>query len=269
MLKVTLSLFFALAQILTTPDPVNLREGLIAHYSFNNCDATDDSGNDSNGVLFGDMGCWCGIEDDGLLFDGVDDYLVFNGTVNDYFTTSDFTISFYIRPEKNSVFRQSLLSKRMECDLNNMFDLSLNMNTQIMDTKIYETPNKYYPELSPEITSNGWFQITLVREGLRARTYINGELQREGFRCSGVDITNGALLSFSNTPCLENGSIRRFKGVLDELRVYERALSEEEVKMLYELNPVENASMDCYAFDVKKIQIDHLIPSESPYFCLA
>lgn len=223
----------------------SLEQGIVAHYTFNNCDARDVSGNDAHGQLFGGIACWCGIEDDGLLLDGIDDYVVFMGKVNDHFTTSDFTISFYFKPEKHNVFQQSLLSKRTDCTENNMFDLLLNLNSNIVNAQVYETPNKYHGKISPNLLSAGWHHFALVREGLRATTYINGQLQKENHRCSGLDLTNKTPLSFSNSPCVDDGYARRFQGILDELRVYNRALSRKEIQELYSKYPVENAKMDC------------------------
>ncbi|MCB0564904.1 MAG: LamG domain-containing protein [Phaeodactylibacter sp.] len=239
-------LFFLAAFTLSTALPYNsLEDGLVAHYSFNYCDARDDSGNGSDGELFGGVGCWCGIEDDGLLLDGARAYIEFPGKVNRYFNTSDFTISFYFKAEQYLVFQQSLLSKREDCDEFNMFDLMLDLNGGEVNTSIHETPEKYYAGLSPPLDTTGWIHFALVREGTRAYSFINGELHRRSFRCSGVDISNHAILSFSNSPCVHNGQARRFKGVLDELRVYSRALSPEEVRKLYQEYPVENAVMDC------------------------
>ena len=45
--------------------------------------------------------------------------------------------------------------------------------------------------------------------------------------------------------CVLGGFTRRFKGILDELRVYDRALSHPEIKNLYRLYPVEAAETDC------------------------
>ena len=219
--------------------------GLVAHYTFNNCDARDDSGNESHGKLFGNIDCWCGIEDDGLLLDGIGDYIEFHGKVNHYFNTTDFTISFYFKPEQYLVFKQSLLSKRSECDEYNMFDFLLDLNLEEVSTAVYESPVKFYSNISPALDSKGWHHFALVREGVMATTYINGQPRKKGFRCSGVDLSNDQVLSFSNSPCLNSVGVRRFKGVLDELRVYDRALSSEEIQMLYNLNPVENAQMDC------------------------
>ena len=230
-----------------------LEDGLVAYYSFNNCDARDDSGNDSHGKLFGSVDCWCGIEDDGLLLDGVSDYIEFHGSVNHYFNTSDFTISFYFKPERYSVFAQSLLSKRKDCEEYNMLDLLLELNQQKINTAVYESPFKFYPKLSPIVSPNGWQHFALVREGFTATTYINGEKRQKGFRCSGVDISNDQVLSFSNSPCIGTNRTKRFQGILDELRVYDRALTSNEIKQLYELNPIENALMDCVT-DIEKPQ---------------
>ncbi len=219
-------------------------EGLVAYYSFNECDARDDSGNGSHGRLFGDVGCWCGVEDDGLLFDGVDDFVEFHGQVNRYFNTTDFTISFYLKPEQYLLFRQSLLGKRPDCTEENMLDLLLDLGQGEIATHVVESESKRFSGLSPTIGEAGWMHFTLVREGIRAFTYVNGQLRQESFRCSGVDIDNEAVLSFANSPCLAEGA-RRFKGVVDELRIYDRALNQEEVKALYQLYPIENVLQDC------------------------
>lgn len=220
--------------------------GLVAYYSFNDCDAIDNTGNGSDGKLYGNPNCWCGIDEQGLLFDGIDDYIEFEGQVNKYFNTTDFTISFYFKSEQNSIFKQSLLSKRADCNEDFMLDIQLDQNNSEVFTDFHESPEKDYPFISPPFENKGWKHYALVRKGQRAFTYINGELIMKGMRCSGVDIFNGALLSFSNSPCIGAGGTRRFKGILDELRVYDRPLDQEEIGELYNRYPVENATQDCF-----------------------
>ena len=222
----------------------SLEEGLIAHYTFNDCDAKDITGNGSDGELFGGVTCWCGIEDDGLLLDGLNDYVEFQGKVNNYFTTSDFTMSFFIRTDQYSFFRQSLFSKREDCGEEYVLDFLLDRNKQSIETIVKQSEFKSYRDISPDILDGGWYHVALVREGREAHTYINGQLQKSATRCSGVDLSNDAVLSFSNTPCLD-GTIRRFKGILDELRIYERALSEKELEAIYLLTPIERVKSDC------------------------
>lgn len=224
---------------------IDLDKGLVAYYSFNDCDARDETGNESHGTLYGNVGCWCGIEDEGLLFDGVDDFLTFEGIINRYFSTSDFTVSFYYKANQYSVLKQSLLSKREDCQDYNTLDFRLDQNLEKVEMNVSETPIKNYGDISPSTGGAGWKQVVLTRKGTRAYTYINGMPMKEGFRCSGIDLSNEAALSFSNSPCVEAGSLVRFKGILDELKVYSRALSDEEVFELYLLHPVEKALQDC------------------------
>lgn len=251
-MKILTSLFISLLLICLSsvqiPQSVrpDTEKDLVAYYSFNHCDASDESGNDSDGVLYGRTSCWCGVEGEGLLLDGQSDYIEFPGRVNAAFNTTDFTLSFYVKAAEYSVFEQSLFSKRENCDsLFQMLDIRLDMNHKEMITEVYKHEEKYYPGLSPETDGVDWTHFALVRKGTWAYTYVNGVLQQESRNCSGVDISNDAVLSFSNSPCVKRGKARRFKGILDELRVYERALTEEEIWDLYSKNPVENANDDC------------------------
>lgn len=239
-------------------------EGLVAHYSFNECDARDDTGNGSDGLLSGEPGCVCGVEDDAIWLDGEHDFIEFQGKVNRYFTTSDFTVSFYFKPAKYSVFRQSMLSKRAVCDEYQMLDLQLDVTRREVNTAVYETPEIFYRNISPETDDTDWLHFALVREGRFARTYINGTLRRETVKCSGVDISNEAVLSFANSPCLDNGRTVRFKGALDELRVYDRALTEEEVGQLYARHPVELAEIDCVSFVPDEVEDRALWAANDP-----
>ena len=222
------------------------KSGLVAYYSFNDCDARDITGNGSDGILYGGVQCWCGIDEQGLLFDGYDDYLEFEGIVNRYFNTTDFSLSFYFKPEQYSVFKQSLISKRSDCTEDYMLDIQLDQNSKEVFTDFHEREDKDYPGISPPYEGTGWKHFALVRKGVFAYTYINGQLIMKGARCSGVDISNETPLSFSNSPCLGFTGTRRFKGVLDEMRVFDRALSEEEIEELYSKYPIENAAQDCF-----------------------
>jgi hypothetical protein len=250
LLTVSIALGFTLVpkgQFMINKGPA-LLDGLIAYYSFNECDARDDTGNGSDGQLVGSPGCVCGVDDDALWLDGIHDYLEFPGLVNRYFNTTDFTISFYFKPAKYSVFQQSLLSKRMDCDTAGMLDLHLDLNRREVKADVYESPAVFFKDISPEIAGTDWLHFALVRRGIKAYTYINGQPRREGRRCSGVDIDNEAILSFANSPCTASGRSVRFKGAVDELRVYERALSDVEILELYQLHPVELAEKDCVSF---------------------
>ncbi len=247
--------------------PANLETGLVAYYSFNECNARDDSGNGSHGVLYGDPGCHCGVEDDALLLDGDDDYIVFEGYVNRFFNTSDFTVSFYIKPTGHFTFPQQLLAKREACDSNHVFDIRLNSSLQRIDTDLIEDEFVYLRNLEAELDGTGWMHFAVVREGTRAWTYINGNLRGQGRLCRGVDIGNDALLAFADSPCDASGRLRRFRGVLDELRIYDRALTGAEVAALYARYPIDRAEIDCVSMVPPQRLQQPRQHRESAYLC--
>lgn len=245
MQKFLVVLVLALVVLVSWAPAPNPSDHLVAYFSFNECNARDDSGQGSYGQLMGNVRCWCGVEDDGLLLDGEGAHLIFSGAINDYFTTSDFTLSFYLKPEAQLIFPQSVISKRSACDELNLLDIALDRRLGELTTDFQETENKLFRDLGPSLPVGAWLHYALVREGVYARTYINGQLVKESRRCSGVDIGNDAPFTIADSPCVRNGRMRRFRGVIDELRVYDRALKDEEVQWLYELHPIENAQMDC------------------------
>ena len=245
MQKFLVVLVLALAVLVSWAPAPNPSDHLVAYFSFNECNARDDSGQGSYGQLMGNVRCWCGVEDDGLLLDGEGAHLIFSGAINDYFTTSDFTLSFYLKPEAQLIFPQSVISKRSACDELNLLDIALDRRLGELTTDFQETENKLFRDLGPSLPAGAWLHYALVREGVYARTYINGQLVKESRRCSGVDIGNDGPFTIADSPCVRNGRMRRFRGVIDELRVYDRALKDEEVQWLYELHPIENAQMDC------------------------
>jgi len=245
-----LLLFFSLLFVSNSPTPSQSPDpnyGLVAYYSFDKCDARDDSGNGCEGILYGNPSCWCGIDNNGLLLDGKNDYVEFTGVVNRCFTTSDFTVSFYFKAEKKSIFKQSLLSKRSDCAPEYVFDIQLDQQSQKIQTDVLQEEGINYGEISPDCKEVGWYHYALVREGRHAHTYINGILVHSGTRCSGVDISNDAPLNFSNSPCIGAGGTRRFQGILDELRIFDRALSHEDIQALYDRYPIEQANADCFS----------------------
>jgi len=218
--------------------------GLVAYYSFNDCDAFDESGKESHGKIMGSGECRCGVEGNGILLNGKTDYIEFSGQVNKYFTTSDFTLSFYFKPTSKSIFRQSLVSKRSACEEDHMLDIILDQSNDMVLTDFMQEEFIMFGDMDAPMKSGDWHHYALVRRGSRAYTYINGTLMNEARRCSGVDIANEAKLSIGNSPCVGQG-VRRFEGVVDELRVYEKPLSHQEVMDLYSRLLVENAEKGC------------------------
>ena len=238
MLTLLCSLLVVLTVGSSAPD---FDDALVAHYTFDQCDGRDALDGRSDATVYGVGACRCGVVNDALAFDGRSTYLEFTGPVNDYFTTSDFTVSYYLKPDGHQGLPQALLTKAADCSLDGSLALTYTSGTRTLDARLHETEHKSYRHLDYALPGPGWLHYTLVREGGEARTYLNGELQRETRRCSGVDLSSAAPLQFGKPHC----RTAAYRGLLDELRIYDRALTEAEVRALYRRAPVETAEADC------------------------
>lgn len=228
--------------------------GLIAHYSFNNCEnlGKDDSGNNTDALLQGEPECACGVEGEAILLDGIDDYLFFLGTISNVFNTIDFTISMYIKPN-NPVGSQDILSKREACGIDRTFALRMTP-----DAKVEVLLSQ---DASRNTTISGqlpfepcWFHIVFVRRGNRSLLFIDGVLVDQAIAESRVNIDNNAELNISNGECV-GITDNRFAGLIDELRVYDRALRVEEVEAL-NLQPDRIQNEDAIIFLGSSVEVN-------------
>lgn len=203
---------------------------LIAYYSFDDCTANDSSGNGRNGIVEGNPGCDCGVQGDALMLDGTDDYVLLLGFDN-FFITTDFTISFYMKAT-SPLGTQDLISKREACDENHAFSIRYTPSSNIVTTNISETATKKAAISEPASFQDCWHHVTYVRSSFRTKLYLNGELAGESNTDSRVDLANNAVLQIANSPCLTTTD-NRFAGLIDELRIYNRALRPDEIRGLY------------------------------------
>lgn len=219
--------------------------GQIAYYSFDNCDATDDAGNGSNGNLFGTPGCDCGVSGQALQFDGIDDYVTFSGVVNSVFQTQDFTLTFYFKTEETSAITQDILSKRESCNSNTMFNIEYIHNLNFLTLDAVESANGS-AFLSANTASTCWHHCVVVRDGKEISLYLDGDLKAQSITANLLNLNNAAPLSIGNSPCI-NQTVSRFKGLIDEMYVYNVALRPDQL-VDFDLTPDMIGNRDTILF---------------------
>jgi gliding motility-associated-like protein len=98
-----------------------------------------------------------------------------------------------------------------------------------------------------------YHHIAFVRRDRELLFYYDGIQQSLSPSATIVSIVNDGILTLGAGPCLLNGDVR-FRGVLDELRMYNRALSTAEVQELY--RPVDRiTSPDTVLFTGTSMQV--------------
>ncbi len=205
--------------------------GLVAYYSFDDCSVDDQSGNGSNPQEVGAPSCECGVQGQSLLLNGVDDRILLLGTVNNTFNRKDFTISLYIKPT-DLLGTKDLLSKRDACDLEHALAIQFSPASNFISGTIAENASKSASVGGSLDFGNCWQHIVLMRRGNKSFLYVNGELKQESTASTRIDLTNNAVLSIADGKCL-NSTDKRYGGYIDEIRIYDRALDDDELDGLY------------------------------------
>lgn len=159
----------------------------------------------------------------GVMFDGQDDYM--NISFENFVNLSEYTIEIWIKPSS------------LPTDLNSRQGI-LNLSNTTHSARLFlnENGNLEYDVLPGEIgnlestiNSEEWFYFTLVYDGTAGNLYKNAVLQ-DSFTTSEMSLLNvdnvklGFNLSTKNT---------YFNGVVDEVKIYTIALSQEDINQNY------------------------------------
>lgn len=219
-----------------------IADGLIGLWSFNGPDydiasttaeVLDRSGNNNNGNASGTR-VSVGKSGQGLAFNGSNSSVVVNQSSSLNTIQSAMTFSTWVK--FNQVNRttdgydwQALITKN---SWGNWFSL-------MMSTEGGNFLRLYHPGLTPSqsdydwtgiVEADKWYLVTVSYDGTSIKHYIDGVL-KVTTAVTGTPTTNSSnvFLGFSNTgPYPLDGS-------MDEVRLYNRALSDTEVKLLYNL----------------------------------
>ncbi len=223
-----------------------LHPNLVAYYSFDDCTARDSLDSIAGGEMFGNPGCVCGVSGNALSFDGIDDRIIFIGNVNNYFGTRNFTISFYFKVLGGGNIPMDILSYRDDCTANNAFGFNYTHSNRFVNVSISENTSKSNSMSANADFTNCWQHAVVVREAGKARLFLNGQLVSESQTVSRVDLLNN-VLSIADSPCNASPTVVRFRGYIDELKVFDKAMLPEEIEEEY-LMPDFIATNDTIVF---------------------
>ncbi|MBB4079457.1 gliding motility-associated-like protein [Lewinella aquimaris] len=209
--------------------------GLSAHYPFES-NLGDASGESSNlGVPAGAVDFDCGVIGQALNLGGTEDFVRIPGgatnNVNREFDDEDFTLSLYFK-STGSGGNQYLIAKRdTNCADQQYFFLRYAPAMRTLEATLRQ--GNEAASLTHVITNTScWQHVVLVRENTRLRLYLNGDEVADVLTSNRINIDNAGDLLIGNAACPEAGS-SPFAGLIDEIRIYGRALPPAEVRELY------------------------------------
>ena len=222
----------------------NLSKNLIAYYKFEN-NTKDYTGNGYNGIEYGNIKYVTGIEGKAVKFDGISSWINIgeNHPLKDI-RKSDFTITFWEKSKVNNASgntqSQPFVIKRLEgpCD---MLDIGVNANYSkyygevkvgLSDyrNECWTGEYKYNTLGGGSVNDNKWHFIAVVRKEGTLKLFIDSDLISKKY-IGDIFIKGGELHLGKQNDYYPNA----YTGLLDNLRIYNRALKIEEIKQLYEL----------------------------------
>ncbi|HEU5451078.1 MAG TPA: LamG domain-containing protein, partial [Terriglobales bacterium] len=152
------------------------------------------------------------------------------------FGTADFTVDFWMQTTNTG--SQALLSKRAICNPDSFFDIRTNRGGAVnLEVELdQDSANTNYNLLRiPVDVSDGVFHhIAVTRQGVTVSVYLDGALIGQQQTAGITNISNAALFTLGQSAC--SGSpdgTAWFDGTLDELHIFNRALSQNEVQSIY------------------------------------
>ena len=215
-------------------------EGLVAEWRFDEGSGSvvkDSSGNGNDGVIHG--ATWTdGKVGKALRFDGRDDYVEVPDSASLNFGTSDFTVSMWLKypSQAGGTHNYAMVyGKYKETfpwkGINIFADCACDGGTSGKITFRVDANNCLFSN-APNLNDNIWRYFTFVRTGTTLKIYINGALDNS-IPISTINIDNSGHAIFGANS-IEHPTSQSFNGKIDEVRIYNRALTADEIKTHYE-----------------------------------
>jgi len=213
-------------------------DGLVAEWCFDEGSGSvlkDSSGNGNDGMIYG--ATWVeGMYGNALSFGGVDDYVGMSTSSilnpDDGSWTVEAWINIPTHPRSDHIY--PVMAKH-DGDMDNGYSLHISGNTKTVNYMVDHYKGPVY-KANSAISINTWYHVV----GVLDRTTNTLKIIVNGFQTGSTPISELGTINPSNTLWIgrynRDGRSRfeYFNGIIDEVRIYNRALTADEIKEHYE-----------------------------------
>jgi len=205
---------------------MSMDAGLVGHWKFNEksgITANDSSRYRNIGTLIGatHLPVW---SDKGIKFDGVDDY-VDAGNNPSLNITNAITVEAWFKKSGNVAYMALIAKGTYGSDVN--IPYQIRWNGDVTALVFYISNGTTIEGISVGVTDANWHQVVGVVTETKVRLFLDGILKAE------IDRTIGNISTTTNVLNIGKG-YACFNGSIDEVRIYNRSLSANEIKRNYE-----------------------------------
>ena len=209
----------------TTPAIEVADESLLGWWTFDEANAgsaVDWSGHDLHGAIVGEPQSVDGVVDGAVLLDGVDDYFSTPAPVD--VNTNTATMTAWVKPEKVHTGDTGILLQRAS---SNDLTFGLNLLASNQLAYIWSVSGSWTFQSGLILPANEWSFVAAVVQPDQATLYLDGTEVYASNVLEHPSIEFSSGITLGNDPVLAG---RCFGGALDDVRLYTRALSTEELQ---------------------------------------
>jgi len=217
-----------------TPHRMKWAGALVAHWRFDEREgrvAGDFSGNALDGVLQGDATWEVGRVGGGLLFDGDGDYVECGDSAL-FDIRDEITVAAWIKVSGFSGFCQTVIAKGPQS-----WRLQRFWRTHLIEFScegVNAETNSFGCVVGNTRVDDGqWHHVAGTYDGSRLSLYIDGRLDNFEFAFGGKIALNDRDVRIGDTTDQLYKGARYWSGLIDDVRIYNQALTEAEIKVLY------------------------------------
>jgi hypothetical protein len=219
---------------------IDLDNGLVAHYPFNG-NANDASGNGNDGVVFGatlseDR---FGNANSAYSFDGTNQLIRIEPS-SSLESFKEITLSAWFKTRSCDAEVNGIVTRwNQDHTFGDYYGLFYDCRND--STYVIGSSHEYYnqqtnPPIKSEVQINSWTHVTYSISPMlgKERLYINGQLIVEKSRTESIRNCDLPIIIGADIKTYQMDDYSRFyDGVIDDVRIYNRALSEPEIKALF------------------------------------
>ncbi|MEM7476504.1 MAG: LamG-like jellyroll fold domain-containing protein [Planctomycetota bacterium] len=213
---------------------LDLARGLVGHWTFDEGAGTiarDTSGRDNHGTVMGGAKWNKGIIRGALEFDGTDDFVSIPHE-SQFDITGSITVSAWIRVESFTKSWQAIVTKGDRAWRLHRASKRKSVGFACSDLSQKQTGDL----LGNKVIADGhWHHVAGVLDGTGISIYVDGALDARATSSPNISVNDYAVLIGANAQVQD----RRFHGLIDDVRIYDRALSVDEVRSLVKSAGVE------------------------------
>ncbi len=185
----------------------------------------DLSGNSNDGTIYGELTWDSGIIGNGVVFDGIDDYIEIPASSTLDINGDEVTISLWTKLAYLPADLPGSYGPLYDSDTDN-YVLYEDKNNNELRFKVATSGGAERPGIpANRLVTDKWIHIVGVYNGATAAIYLDGELM-DSHNLTGT-VNTGQIAKIGQS----SGSF--FKGSIDNIQVFSRALTEEEISFLH------------------------------------